>query len=169
MIRLVLAVLLAVALAAASLPAVQYAGEERSEAQTRAAVADIDAAATDLARSEEVAPGTPGARRVVTVDLPARGVGRAPVHSLRIAPANLSYSYRVGGRRPKTVHGTEPTYAADGTPIELSDAGRHRLRLRLVEVGGDRRVVVDRFDATAGAGSAVGADPANASIVACPD
>lgn len=144
MIRLVLAVLIAVVLLAASLPAVEHAGEERSEVQTRAAIDDLDRAATDLARTEEAAPGTAGAQRVVTVELPASGFTTAEVRSLTIAPTNRSYSYRVEGRDARTVRGTVPTYASDGRPIELAAGERHRLRLSLVHVGGERRVVVER-------------------------
>lgn len=143
MIRLLVAVLLAVALLAASLPAIDYAGEERSEALTRAAIDDVDAAATDLARSEEAAPGTAGARRVVTVELPRPAFAAAAVRRVAISPTNRSYSYRVEGRTNRTVRGTVPVYTTDGRPLELG-AGRHRLVLRLVDVGDSRRVVVER-------------------------
>lgn len=144
MIRVAVSVLLAVALVAASLPAIDYAAAERSDAQVRAAIDDLDAAAAELARTEEAAPGTAGARRVVAVDLPERGLAAAEVAHLTIAPTNRSYSYRVEGRSARTVRGRVPVYVADGRPLALREPGRHELVLRLVEVGGERRVVVER-------------------------
>lgn len=144
MIRVAVTVALAVALLAASLPAIEYAAAERSDARVRAAIEDLDAAATDLARSEEATPGTAGARRVVTVRLPRRGATTAAVERVVVTAANRSYRYRVAGREPRTVHGTVPVYPVRGEPLELRAPGEHRLVLRLVEVGGDRRVVIER-------------------------
>lgn len=146
MIRVAVSVLLAVALVAASLPAIEHAAAERSDVQMRAAIDDLDAAAAELARTEEAAPGTEGARRVVTVELPERGLAAAQVAHLTVSPTNRTYRYRVAGRTERTVRGRVPVYVADGRPLELRSAGRHRLVLRLVEVGGERRVVVERAD-----------------------
>lgn len=145
MIRVLLAVALAVALLAASLPAIEHAGEERSDAFTRAAVEDLDAAVTDLARSEEAVAGAAGARRVVTVELPRPAFATAELRHLTISATNRSYSYRVAGRTRRTVRGTVPVYTTDGRPLELA-AGPHRLVLRLVDVGGSRRVVIERVE-----------------------
>lgn len=147
MIRVVVAVLVALALVGASLPAVEHVGGDRSDAQARAAVHDLDTAATDLARSEEAVPGTRGARRVVTVTLPAEGVASAPVRRLAVEPEGRRYRYRVDGRSPRTVRGTVPVYTPDGEALVLQEAGSHRLVLALVDVGGSRRVVVARLDA----------------------
>lgn len=144
MIRVVVSVLLGVALLAASLPAVEHAAEERSDAQVRAAIDDVDVAAAELARSEEAVPGTAGARRVVTVDVPAKGLAAAEVTHVTVAPSNRTYRYRVAGRSPQTVRGDVPVYTAEGRPLVLRTSGRHRLTVRLVHVGGDRRVVVER-------------------------
>lgn len=147
MIRLVVTVLVALALVAASLPAIEHAGADRSDAQVRAAIDDVDAAATDLARSEEAVPGTAGARRVLTVDLPAEALAAAAVERVVVEPEGRLYRYRVEDRSGRTVRGTTPVYTLGGEPLVLREAGSHRLVLALVEVEGSRRVVVERFDA----------------------
>lgn len=146
MIRVVVTVLVALALVAASLPAIEHAAADRSDAQVRAAIDDVDAAATDLARSEEAAPGTTGARRVVTVEIPRERPTAAAVERVTIAPEGRRYRYRIDGRSPESVRGTVPVYTLDGEPLVLREAGRHRLVLALVRVEGSRRVVVARFE-----------------------
>lgn len=144
MIRVVVTVLLALVLVAASLPAIDYAAAERSETEVRAGIDDLDRAATELARSEEAVPGTVGARRVVTVELPAERPTAAEVDHLTVAPDGRTYRFRVAGRAEHAVRGTVPVYTHDGRPLELREAGRHRLVLALVSVEGSRRVVVAR-------------------------
>lgn len=145
MIRVVVTVLLALALVAASLPAIAHVAADRSDAQVRAGIDDLDAAATDLARSEEAVPGTEGARRVVAVEIPAEGLSAAAVAHVTIAPDGRRYRYRIGGRSAESVRGTVPVYTLDGEALVLRDAGRHRLVLALVDVEGSRRVVVARY------------------------
>lgn len=157
MIRTVLAVVLSAALLAAAQPAVKHAAEDRSAAQVRADLDALDAAATDLAETEEVAPGGPGASRSVTVELPPAGVGAAPVRRVVVTPANRTYRYHVAGRSPKTVEGTVPVATASGEPLVLRGAGTHRLVLSLrgrgsLRADADRRIVVRR--ATPGAAGA---------------
>lgn len=156
MIRVVVSVMLAVALVAAAQPAVEQAAGERTDAEVRAAVDELDVAATELARSEEAAAGAGCARRVVTLALPAAGPATAPVERLVVEPTGSAYHYRVGGRANRTVAGSVPVYTLDGEPLVLEEAGRHRLVLTLVEVGGTRRVVVERLQS--GAGELSGAD-----------
>lgn len=144
MIRVVVTVLLAVAIVAAAMPAVEHAGEDRSDAAVRVAIDDIDDAATDLARSEEAVPGTAGARRSVTVRLPAAAVGSAPVDRLELSGTDRRYTYQVAGRDARTVRGTVPVYTLDGEPLVLREPGRHDLVLALVSLEGQRRVVVAR-------------------------
>jgi len=146
-IRVVVTVLLALVLLAASLPAIEHVGADRSDAQVRAAIDDLDVAATELARSEEAVPGTDGARRVVTVRLPVDALGAAAVERVVVEPGSRRYRYHVEGRAARTVRGTVPLYTLDGERLVLRESGTHRLVLVLVEVEGSRRVVVERFDA----------------------
>lgn len=144
MIRVVVTVLLAVALLAASLPAVEDAAADRSERQLRAEVRDLDAAATDLMRSEEAVPGTAGARRTVEVTIPTPGIGAGEVEQLRISGTARHYSFRVEGRDRREITGTVPVHTLDGEPLVLREPGTHELVLALVQVEGERRVVIAR-------------------------
>lgn len=148
MIRTVLAVVLSAALLAAAQPAVDDAAADRSEAQIRSDLESLDAAATDLARGEEVAPVGPSARRSVTVDLPHPGVGAARVRRVVVSPSNRTYRFRVAGRPTEVVQGTVPVVTESGEPLVLRGAGTHRLVLSLRRDGAERRVVARRARAT---------------------
>lgn len=160
MIRVVVTALLAVALLAAALPAVEDAAADRSERQLRADVRDLDAAATDLLRSEEAVPGTAGARRTVEVTLPASGIAAREVEGLRISPADRRYAFRVEGRSQRETLGAVPVHTTDGEPLVLRGSGTHDLVLALVRVEGERRVVIARLqrvrDGVLGGSAAVG-------------
>jgi len=145
-IRVVVTVLLAIAILAAAMPAVENAAADRSEAQLRSGVESIDAAAVDLVESEEAVPGTVGARRTVEVRIPAADVGAAGVERLAISGSDRGYEFRVEGRDETEIHGTVPVHTIDGEPLVLRDPGTHELVLALVEVGGDRRVVITRLE-----------------------
>lgn len=156
MIRTVLAVVLSAALLAAAQPAVDHAAADRSEAQVRADLESLDAAAADLRATGEVTPSGPGARRSVTVDLPRAGVGAAPVRRVVVSPTNRTYRFRVAGRPAETVRGSVPVTTRTGEPLVLRGAGEHRLVLTLrgADDGGERRVVVRRARADAGGAGA---------------
>ncbi|GAB3686220.1 hypothetical protein GCM10028857_17940 [Salinarchaeum chitinilyticum] len=146
MIRVVVTVLLAIALLAASMPAVEHAGADRSEEQLRSGVRNLDAAATALAESEEAVPGTVGARRTVAVRIPAADIGAAGVERFAISGSDRRYAFRVEGRDETVRFGTVPVHTLDGEPLVLREPGTHELVLALVEIGGDRRVVVARLE-----------------------
>jgi hypothetical protein len=141
-IRVVVTVLLAAALLAASLPAVEDAAADRSERQLRAEIRDLDAAATDLLRSEEAVPGTAGARRSVDVTIPSQGIGAGAVQRLRISGTDRRYAFRVEGRDRREVLGTVPVHTLDGEPLVFREPGTHEFVLALVQVEGERRVVI---------------------------
>jgi hypothetical protein len=141
-IRVVVTILLAAALLAAALPAVEDAAADRSERQLRAEIRDVDAAATDLLRSEEAVPGTAGARRTVAVTIPSPGIGAGDVEQLRISGTDRRYSFRVDGRDSREITGTVPVHTLDGEPLVLREPGTHEFVLALVQVEGDRRVVI---------------------------
>lgn len=150
MIRVVVTVLLAVAILAASLPAVEHAAADRSEEQLGAGIDSIDAAALELAKSEEAVPGTEGARRTVEVTLPADGVAAAGVERFAISGADRRYAYRVEDRAEREHRGSVPVHTLDGEPLVLRESGTHELVLVLVEVEGGRRVVVARLERVRG-------------------
>ena len=80
MIRTVLAVTLAFALLALSLPAIDHGGTEATKSGLEADVATLDAAATALLENEELSPpGQPGPQRVVTVTVPSSSLTTADV------------------------------------------------------------------------------------------
>jgi hypothetical protein len=145
-IRIVVTVLLAIAILAAALPAVEHAAADRSEEQLLASVEEIDAVALDLAESEEAVPGTEGARRTVEVTLPADGVAAAGVERFAINGTDRRYAFRVDGRPPRERRGSVPVRTLDGDPLVLRESGTHELVLALVEIEGERRVVVARLE-----------------------
>ncbi|AGN02033.1 hypothetical protein L593_10440 [Salinarchaeum sp. Harcht-Bsk1] len=147
MIRVVVTVLLAIALLAAALPAVEDAAADRIERQLRADIEAIDTAATELLRSEEAVPGTAGARRTVSVTLAADGIAAAPVEEVRISSTDRRYSFRVEGRGERKLRGTVPVHTLGDEPLVLREPGTHELVLALVRVEGERRVVIARIEA----------------------
>ena len=133
MIRPLLAALLATALLAVSLPAVDHAERERSAARTGATAATL-AERIDrfAARNDPVAPSLPGASRVVSVGLP-RGV------TVRIDDA---VRWRAGGRSGEVR--TDPPLDTPGGTLELR-GGEHRLALGHVRCPDGPVVTLRRF------------------------
>lgn len=146
MIRVVLAVVLALALLATSLPAIESARADRTERILQDDIDGLDDAAMDLRRTDEHVDG-PGARRVVEIELPEQGWGAAGVERVRIPGNGTAPSYRLA-ERPERIVGTESKLVRpeDREPITLRDPGRHRLLLTLGERDGERVVVVERFE-----------------------
>lgn len=147
MIRVVVTVLVAGAILAAALPVIEHEARDRSDAEARAAIQAIDDAATDLVRTEEAVPGTVGARRAVTVELPARGLAAAEIQHLTVSATGHTYSYQVTDRSPRTVQGRTPVWTLDGEPLVLRGDASHELVLALVTEAGERRVVIARESA----------------------
>jgi hypothetical protein len=84
-IRVVLAVLLAIALLAVSTTALEYARTARSDRLADGEVGELTDAVAELRGGEEGVPGADhAARRVVDVAVPAGGVGTAPVSYVAI-------------------------------------------------------------------------------------
>jgi len=145
-VRVVLAIALAAALVAVALPAVEEARESRQSALAREAAADLRASIRALvARDDPVPPGGRGARRVVTVRVPA---GDAAVRvGGRDGPSD-AVGWRAGergGRLPVGVDLRIAGRASSVAALVLRDPGRHRLVLALRERGGRRVVRVRRF------------------------
>lgn len=149
-IRAVAAVLLAVALLAVSMPAIDDARVTTSTERVETTADRIERAAGRLA-ADSVAVADPelAGRSVLVVTAPS-GFTAASIDRLQIvdAPANatrvetdgvyLVYRFRHGSRQ--TVHVPPPTDAVDvdvaGGSVPLRTSGESRLVLRLVEADG---------------------------------
>ncbi len=116
--RVVLAVLLAVAVLAAVSPAVDQARRDRAVGVVEADLARIEAASAALAATEErTGAAAPGARRVVTVRVPPGG------------PTSARVAYVAIGAAPDR----EGDDAADGDVVAIGVAGREP-RIRRLDV-----------------------------------
>lgn len=147
-VRVAIAAVLAAAIVATALPAIDTGRERATDQQVRGEVEDLERAAAGLLATEETARSAADApRRTVTVSVPARSWRRAGLDRFAIRAADGetagTVAYAVDGRTPRSRPLTVPLRPADGT-VELRESGDHRLRLRLVREGGERVVVVDR-------------------------
>lgn len=160
MLRVVLAVALATAVLAVSLPAIDTASTDRTDATIRAEVDALETAVRDLQRNDGAVPqGTNGARRVVAVRLPARGWTSARLEYLAIGGQiggcqvdrnGTTVTWRVEGGRTGTrrLAGVAVEHAGDAGddgPLVLREPGTHRLALALVKRAGNRTVLVRRL------------------------
>lgn len=131
MIGLVVGAVLTAALLAASLPAIGDARADRTAAQADASVNRIwDAAGSLLATDDPVAGR--GARRVVTVWLPARTLTSAAIERFVLGcRPTCAVDVRFGGGRDRTYSlGDLPLRTPTG-PVLFGGRGRHRLVLGL--------------------------------------
>lgn len=138
MIRALLAVVLAAALLAASLPAVKSAAADRTAASLDRDVDDLERAGSSLLARDD-----PGARRVVTVSLPAETLSAVGVEAFTIncdPHCSVRYTLETGASRVRRL--SVPLATPDGV-VRLSRPGDHRLTLGL-GVDDDRRVVTVR-------------------------
>lgn len=155
MVRVAFTVLLLVAVAGVVVPAVEYAGVQRSDTAVRDAVDRLVSEAQSLAAGNDALPPDAGpARRSVALDLPTGGFASAAVERFRVArpvrsgssatpsrsservdPAATAFTWRVGG-------GTERTVVTDDVRIRTAPAerlradGETRLTLTLIDVDG---------------------------------
>lgn len=131
MIRLVVGVVLAAALLAASLPAIEDARVDRTNAQVETTTSRLRVAAASLLATDAAVVG-PGARRVVTVRLPDRTLTSAAVRSfvVRCRPFCTVVVDFEGGHR-RTFRLDDLPFRTPAGPIRLDDPGPHRLVLGL--------------------------------------
>lgn len=147
MVRVAFTVALMVAVAGIVVPATEYAGVQRSDAETRDAVERLIGEARALVDGNDaLAPDTAPARRAVTLHLPTDGVASAGVENLSIRPVpnGTKFTWRVEG-------GTGHTVVADGIRIRPRGSGRFELAggrtqvvLELVAVNGSTVVRIRR-------------------------
>lgn len=138
MIRALLAVALAAALLAASLPAIESAAADRTAAEL-----DRDAARLERAGASLLADDDPGARRVVTVSLPADSLVAVGVHAFAVdcnPGCAVRYTLQNGVTRTRRL--ALPLAFPDGV-VRFGTPGEHRLTLELLD-GDDGRVVAVR-------------------------
>lgn len=164
MLRAVLAVALAVALLAASLPAVDRAQRDHADSQVRSQLERLATAARALAaRNDPVPVGNAGATRTVTLRLPARGwrstgvayvaIGGVPENAATDTPDGDVLAWRLAGGPPRVarlegvaIHTvSDGRVAPDGRPLVVREPGRHRVELSLVRRRGRPVVLVRRF------------------------
>jgi hypothetical protein len=146
MFRAVLAVLLASALLAVSVPVVDSARVTHAETRTETALQRLGSAATALADANDVAPNDrPGARRYHTMSLPRESWGTAGLDALRFPPPATERrpAWRViGGNWTTTTTSTRLVGPRDG--MTLREGGSTRVVLALEEHRGRPVVVVTR-------------------------
>lgn len=159
MLRAVVAVVLASALLAASLPAVELAARERTEATLTAGADRLETAVADLRHRESAVDAERGARRIVTVEIPARSrteasvaafaIGGVPDDSTAQNRTGVDLAWRVDGGALATrrLPGVRVVHLRDGhvlaEPLVLESPGPHRLALTRIERD-DRRLVAVR-------------------------
>jgi Tfp pilus assembly protein FimT len=157
MIRTVLAVALAAALVAVSQPAIQQAGRERTATTVADEVDRFVERAEHLIDTDD-ATARPGARRIVTIDLPEDGRVAAGVDRLSFEPrldgddrtdatATSAITWVIdGGDRHERVLERVRLETTDGSPLRLSEPGQHRLVLSLRGSSANPSVHVQRFE-----------------------
>ena len=150
MIRVVVAVAVATALLAASLPAVDSARADRTAAHLDGEVARLSAAAASLVDDDDATVSTvPGARRVLSLAVPERSWTAAGVDVVRIGCRDgdgcrrPTLGYELDNGRERRVRLDLPLVVADG-PLVLRETGPHRLELTLTRRDGTVAVLVER-------------------------
>jgi len=159
MLRVVLAALLALALVAAAMPAVEAARERRAADGAESTLTRVVERATALAATEEATPGA-AARRSLDLSAPDGGVATAAVDYLAVggvpgcgSPRDTDggdvVAYRLRDGHPRVAHlpvdlrvVAAGTLRDDDEPLVVR--GDARLALALATVDGRRTVLVGR-------------------------
>lgn len=137
---MVLAAVVAAALLAAALPAVETARTDRTAAAMDRTVDRVERAGSALLAEEAT---DAGARRVVTVSLPARSFTAAGVDQFAVrCSRDCRVSYRVAGGELQSRRLPSVPLATPGGPVTFSTPGTHRLALGLRRQDGSRVVTV---------------------------
>lgn len=147
MLRAVLAVLAIVAILAVSQPAIQQGRQDHAATQLSAEVEAFVEEGTDLVRTDEAVDG-PGARRIVSIELPASqrfSAGAGYVEITGGDPSTVEWAVE-GGPARRTLLENLDLHTPDGEPLRLERSGDHRLLLKLVGSPGDPVVEVSRFE-----------------------
>lgn len=159
MLRVVFSVTLAVALVAASTPAIERARIDTAETHIQRQLSTLlDTAERLRAGSDPVPPTTPGARQYVTLTLGKATWGRAGVQQVTIGDGEIVWQVDGGTRH---VHRTErPLLGRGGAgPLVLTERASVHLELRLVRMGGRETVAIRRTFISDGAARRGHAEP----------
>ncbi|GAA0244158.1 hypothetical protein ACFFQF_03740 [Haladaptatus pallidirubidus] len=169
-VRVVLAVILAVALCSLSYPAIEDARTTRAEHHADGELATVENALIDLSEENAVSMAHPGARRAITLSLPAESASGVGIAFIAIGGLPGSehgtdasgdvLAYRVGGeihvrhvpfdlrvaRRSEQKDGHGRILESDRIPLVVRSTGETEIVLSLVERRGKRLVLVSRTD-----------------------
>ncbi|MFC7173329.1 hypothetical protein ACFQL0_08055 [Haloplanus litoreus] len=136
MIRVVLAVLLAVALLAAVGPGVEAGREARTVTHLDGVVDRIARGVQSLrAHEDPTRPGETGARRIMRVRLPTPSWTAAGA-TLRVDGDGDRIGYRLDGESPHRTRIRGVDLRTPSGPVVIESPGRHRLTLSLVRQNG---------------------------------
>lgn len=151
MLRAVLAVLVVLAILAVSQPAIQQGRQDHAATLLAEEVEGFVDESEDLVRTDEAVDG-PGARRIVTIELPASqrfSAGASYVEIIGDTPSSIEWAVH-GGATQRTLLEDLALQTPDGDPLRLERAGDHRLLLTLTGSPGDPVVEVSRFEPPGG-------------------
>ncbi|MBX0293475.1 DUF7311 family protein [Haloarcula nitratireducens] len=155
-LRLALGVALTAALLSVSAPALSTARADAADATVERQLSALAERLGTMVAIDSPTRG-PGARRVVTVNLPADGPASAAVAELRFHTRRgvgfASWRVRDASHTRRLVD--VPIRPVDG-PFSISDSGGHRLVFALELRDGRRVVTVRRLNALEGEGSMEG-------------
>lgn len=143
-IRTATTVALALAVLAASLPAVEDVRRSHANSRVHGELDRLERVAGDLAAENEVVPDQP-ARTRLTLTLPRGSWGSSGLATLSISAGTTGHDVEWvidGGPTRKRQLSVRLAGAGDG--LRLDAGGRYRLVLELRQRGGERAVVVTR-------------------------
>lgn len=146
MLRAVLAVLVVLAILAVSQPAIQQGRQDHAATLLAGEVEDFVEQSEDLVRTDEAVDG-PGARRIVTIELPASqrfSAGASYVEISGGVPSSVEWAVD-GGATQRSLLEDLTLQTPEGGSLRLERAGDHRLLLALAGSPGDPVVEVSRF------------------------
>jgi len=147
MLRVVVAVALAVALLGVAMPVVETARVEHADARVGAELDELIATATLLEeRNDPAPPGVDGARRTVVLSFPGPSWATASVDSLVVpGPADQqppgTITWRVAGGHESTRYASVPLVGPPGGFV-LKRGGRQEVVLELASRDGRQVVLV---------------------------
>lgn len=156
MLRVVVAVVLSVSLLSVTLPAMETAGEESSARRVEADLDRLRTAINDVHAREAATRGGPGARRVVTVRIPASTWTSGGVEYVALGgppgddgDSRWDIVWQLSGNETPERQRVGPPVAVDSessSQLVLRDPGTHQIAVSLVERRANRTVVLDRLD-----------------------
>lgn len=147
MLRAVLAVLVIAAILAVSQPVIQGGRQDHAVTLLAGEVDDLTDAARDLVRTDEAVAG-PGARRIVTVELPKPGRFSAGANYVEVdggQPSTIEWAVDGGAAQRRVVEDVH-FVTQNGEPLRLEGGADRRLVLSLTGSPGDPTVRVERFE-----------------------